>query len=80
MTVAIASETSGKKLAVAGVEQQRLVVSDQKLVERHARWADVWNEGGEPECVRSDLVDVGVHGEPPLWKWKYLEPCTIDDR
>jgi hypothetical protein len=54
-----------KQLAVTGVKQHRLLVADQELVERHACGPDVGDVGGEPERVRCDLVDGGVHGGPP---------------
>ena len=59
---ATASDTSGNSCAHAGVEQERLLVADEELVEREAgRRRDLVDEGGEPEDVGGDLVDPGVH-------------------
>ena len=50
------------ELAHAGVEQERLLVAHQELVEREPARGDLGDERGEPEHVGGDLVDLGVHG------------------
>ena len=46
-----------------GVEQQRLLVVDQELVEREAGGADLGHEGGQAVDAVGDLVDSSLHRE-----------------
>ena len=51
-----------EELAHAGVEQERLLVADEELVEGEpAGGATSGDQGGEAEDVGGDLVDGGVH-------------------
>jgi hypothetical protein len=47
--------------ARSGVEQQRLLVVDEELVEREASGSDVGDEGREPVDAGSDLIGPRVH-------------------
>ena len=57
---------AGKHRAVAGVEQQRLVVVDQELVEGEPVRADLGHERRQPVDIRCDLVDFGGHRRSSL--------------
>jgi hypothetical protein len=50
------------ELAHPGVEQERLLVPHQELVEGEAPGSDLGDEGGESVDVGGDLVDRGLHG------------------
>src|SRR5271169_3156720 len=51
---------------MAGMEEQRLVVRNEELIEREAARSDLRHERGQSVDVWSDLVDGGCHAGTPI--------------